>query len=182
MATVSGKVQYVNERSFNGKMLYSIKLAPPNGEVLYMMGTSKPTVTKGDYVTFEGEDKGNNRFQVDTKTIQIKKAEVMQAGSSGARDTYWDKKAQDDKSRQATIEYQAARNSAIAAVGVILNASAFKLPAKEADKYGAVIGLINDLTARFFAETKTLGAMAKPEEVFAEAKAEEAEATPEDWE
>jgi hypothetical protein len=179
MAMVSGKVQYINERSFNGKMLYSIKLAPPNGEVLYMMGTAKPDVSKGDYVSFDGEDKGNNRFQVDTKTFQVKKAEVLHPSSGGARDTYWDKKAQDDKSRQATIEYQAARNSAISAVGVILNAGAFKLPAKDSDKYAVVIGLINDLTAKFFAETKTLGTVTQQEK--ASPETEEVKESEEEW-
>lgn len=170
MAYANGKVAFLNEKNWNDKTLYSIKLQNDNS--LYMCGESKPDCAKGDFVSFGYKEGRSGRFEVDVKSIKVKKAEVVQAGGgrSWKMDTGYDK-------RQETIEYQAARNSAIAAAGVILQANALKLPAKEADKYGVVIELIGTLTDKFFAETKTLGKGPDPEAVKAEAEAEAAAET-----
>ena len=170
MAYVNGKIAFVNEKNWNGKTLYSLKLQ--NDDALYMCGERKPNANKGDFVSFGFKEGGNGRHSVDVKTIEVKKAEVVSAGSGNfgkMENTSYDK-------RQETIEYQAARNSAIAAANVILTAGALKLPAKEADKYKVVVELIHDLTGRYFAETKTLGKGPDPEEVKAEAEAETATA------
>ena len=156
MGNITGKVRFLNEKNFNGKLLYSIKLA--DDESFYSCGTTRPNVAQGDMISFDAKETPNGRMQVDVRSIKVNRAKQEVVTPGMGRDAYWDKKAQDDRSRQATIEYQAARNSAIAAAGVILNAGALKLPAKDADKYGVVIGLINDLTMKYFEETKTLGA------------------------
>ena len=137
-----------------------------------MCGERKPNANKGDFVSFGYKEGGNGRHSVDVKSIQVKQAEVVQAGAApmGRMESTFDK-------RQETIEYQAARNSAIAAANVILTAGALKLPAKEADKYKVVVELIHDLTGRYFAETKTLGKGPAPEEVKAEAEMQSASAT-----
>lgn len=168
---MQGTIQYVNEKNWNGKNLYSFKLA--NDSTLYTCGTVKPQVSKGDYVSFNGEEKGNNRFEVDAKSITVKKADVVTP--SGGRGFF-----RDDSKRQETIEWQAARNSAIAAAGVILNAGGLKLPAKEADKYAVITMLISELTHKFFKETKTLGI--EIEEPKPEAEQPKAEELPEEWE
>lgn len=166
---MQGNVAFVNEKNWNGKTLYSFKLQ--NDPTLYTCGMTKPTVSKGDYITFEGKETNNGRFEVDVRSINVKKAEVVTPNKGYFRD---------DSKRQETIEWQAARNSAIAAAGVILQAGALKLPAKEADKYSVVTMLISELTHKFFKETKTLGVeleIPKVDEVKAAA-----EAMPEEWE
>jgi hypothetical protein len=166
---MQGNVAYVNEKNWNGKTLYSFKLK--DDQTLYTCGMTKPQMSKGDYVTFEGKETNNGRFEVDVRSINVKKAEVVTPQKGYFRD---------DSKRQETIEWQAARNSAIAAAGVILQAGALKLPAKEADKYAVITMLISELTHKFFKETKTLGVeleIPKVDEVKAEA-----EQMPEDWE
>lgn len=167
MAYANGKVAFLNEKNWNNKTLYSIKLQNDNG--LYMCGENKPQCAKGDFVSFGFTEGRNGRFDVDVKSLKVKQADVIQAGGNKS----WKPNTDYDK-RQETIEYQAARNSAIAAAGVILQASALKLPAKEADKYKVVVELIGTLTDKFFAETKTLGKGPDPEEVKEEAEAEAA--------
>lgn len=152
MAMYQGNVAFLNERKWNNKTLYSLKLR--DDDTLYLCGERRPNARQGDYVTFEAEENAKGQFVVDVKTVKAKAAEVVMAKSSGLGKF----QANSYDKRQETIEYQAARNSAIAAVGVILEAGAFKLPAKEADKYGIVLGLISELTDKFFKETKTLGA------------------------
>lgn len=168
---MQGTIAYVNEKNWNGKTLYSFKLA--NDQTLYTCGTQRPAAAKGDFVTFEGKELANNRFEVDLRSINVRKAEVAVAGRSFPRF--------DDSKRQETIEWQAARNSAIAAAGVILQAGALKLPAKEADKFAVVTMLISELTNKFFKETKTLGVEIETPKAEAEPE-KKAEEMPEDWE
>lgn len=140
---MQGQVAYVNEKQWNGKMLYSFKLT--NDDALYMCGNKKPFINKGDYIDFTFSQSPKGQSIVDPAQITVKKAEVMTAGKSNFE------KAND--TRQRTIEWQAARNSAIAAVEVIVKANALKLPAKEAAKMDVVLELISELTRKYFDET-----------------------------
>ena len=178
MAYANGKVAFLNEKNWNNKTLYSLKLQNDNN--LYMCGEEKPACDKGDFISFGYKEGRSGRFEVDVKSIKTKAAEVLKPGTGQSFGGY-----RNDDKRQETIEYQAARNSAIAAAGVILQASALKLPAKEADKYKVVVELIGTLTDKFFAETKTLGKGPSPEEVKEEAAAEakeEAKDFDDNWE
>lgn len=196
-----GTVAFVNEKVFNNSVLHSFKLRDDN--TLYMCGKDKPAIAKGNYIEFEAYEDSQGRTVVVPATITVREAEVLQPGTvtsgkpaysayrkpfgktdAGAKDEYWKKREESDNARQKTIEYQAARNSAIAAATVILSNSALKLPAKEADKYAAVMGLIGDLTARFFAETSSLGETPVTAEVNAKADpmADLKSDLPEDWE
>lgn len=167
---MQGKVAFVNERPWNGKMLYSFKLA--DDDALYVCGTSKPQVTKGDFVTFEAKSNPKGQMVVDLNTIEAKKAEVVTAGKGN-----WGyAKGPNEDKRQRTIEWQAARNSAIAAAQVVLSNGALKLPAKESAKYECVMALIGELTKQFFDETATLGEKPKEATLPSVEKAEPAEA------
>lgn len=155
MSQMQGKVQFLNAKEWNGKTLYSFKLA--DQQPLFMCGTDKPELNQGDYITFEAKENARGQLQVNVKTIRAKTAEVVTPDKPWNN---WQRPQGDDK-RQRTIEYQAARNSAIAAADVILSHQALKLPAKEAAKYEVVMALIADLTKKFFEETATLGEVAK---------------------
>lgn len=151
---MQGRVTFVNEKPWNGKTLYSFKLA--NDEALYMCGTDKPSIAKGDFIEFDAELNPRGQSLVKTKSIKKKESEVVTPSSGAGREAYWQDKAKSDDTRQSKIEWQAARNSAIAAADVILKNGALKLPAKENAKYDAVMALIGDLTSVFFEQTKTL--------------------------
>ncbi len=151
---MQGKVAFVNERNWQGKNLYSFKLA--DDEALYVCGTSKPQISKGDFVTFEANPNPKGQMVVNLASLEAKKVEVVSAGSAG-KAAWGGKSGYNDDKRQRTIEWQAARNSAIAAAQVVLSNGALKLPAKESAKYEAVMALIGELTKQFFDETATLG-------------------------
>lgn len=172
---MQGTVQYVNEKPWNGKVLYSFKLS--NDDSLYMCGVSRPNVKKGDYVNFDVTVNPKGQQLVDAKTLKVAVPEIATGRSGGDS---W--KPPEDK-RQRTIEWQAARNSAIAAADVILKNGALKLPAKESGKYDVVVALIMDLTKKFFEETHVLGEVKKAEKEAEQAISPEAEvvSTLESW-
>ena len=151
---MQGKVAFVNERNWQGKTLHSFKLV--DDEALYVCGTVKPRINKGDFVTFEAKPNPKGQMVVDLNSMQAKEAEVVTAGIAG-KAAWGGKSGYNDDKRQRTIEWQAARNSAIAAAQVILGNGALKMPAKESAKYEAVMALISELTKQFFEETATLG-------------------------
>jgi hypothetical protein len=159
-----GRIQYLNEKPFGNKTLYSFKLF--DDETLYMCGDRPPPAKKGDFVTFDYKENQKGQSIVDPKTIKAKEAEVVQANtykvSGGAqKEGYWQDRQKSDDARQKKIEWQAARNSAIAAVDVILKNGALKMPAKEKDKYEAVMALIGDITATFYTQTQNGGSTEK---------------------
>jgi len=59
---------------------------------------------------------------------------------------------------QQKIEWQAARNSAIALVAAALSSDAVQLPAKKGDKYDALMQMVDDLTVRYFQDTSDVEA------------------------
>jgi hypothetical protein len=151
-----GRIQYLNEKPFGNKTLYSFKLF--EDETLYMCGDKAIPAKKGDYVTFDATQNPKGQTIVNTRTLQVKQAEVQTARTGGfvkdtGKDDYWNKREARDLDTQKKIEWQASRNSAIAAANVILANGALKMPAKEAGKYEAVLALIDELTARFHAQT-----------------------------
>ena len=80
-----------------------------------------------------------------------------QGGGGMSKDDYWARKEERDIETQKKIQYQASRNTAIAALDVLLKAEAVKLPAKQADKYDAALALIDELTEHFQQGTDNLG-------------------------
>lgn len=178
---MQGRIKFINARDWNGKTLYSIKLE--GDEALYMCGTSKPPVSQGDYVTFDFKQNPKGQNIVDGKSIKAKAAEVVAAATQGGRESYWNDRQKADDGRQKKIEWQAARNSAIAAADVIITSGALKLPAKESAKYEALLALISDLTRKFYDETNNFDAKPKaamPTEV-APAEETQGEDESEEW-
>jgi len=81
------------------------------------------------------------------------------AGSGGAsKDDYWKKREERDVEVQKAIQFQASRNAAIAAVGVLLTNGAVSLPTKKAEQMDAVLELIDKITARYDTATSNLSA------------------------
>jgi hypothetical protein len=184
---MQGVVKFINEKPYNGKMLYSFKLA--NDDALYMCGGDKPNISRGDFITFESKANPRGQHVVNLNSIQVKQSEVVEAsttrvsGTAGGKETYWDNKAKSDDQRQSKIEWQAARNSAIAAADLVLKHGGLKMPAKESAKYDVILALVTDLTNTFYEETKTLGAKPKAPALELEADVAAADSSEEgvDW-
>lgn len=73
---------------------------------------------------------------------------------NNAKDAYWEKKEKTDKLTQRAIQHQSARNSAIAFLEVAVTAGAVKLPAKQAEQYDALLGLLDAVQEKFLNDTR----------------------------
>jgi len=141
----------------NSAGYYSLKV----GNDWYGGGKTHPGVDKGDYIEFSFSRRGKY-MNIDPGSIQKKASTVEQAPSVAAaagrggvtRDDYWADKAKKDEHTQAAINWQSARNSAIAAVSSMVEHGAVTLPAAKAKKFDVFMSLVDDVTARFFEDTR----------------------------
>lgn len=146
MSQVTGVVSSIGETPWNGKTLYSVTV---NG-TQYGCGDKRPPCSVGNNVSFSAQQKGKYMNVVpNTLTVLADAPPVAPSAgnySSGGQDT-----------RQRIIQYQAARNSAIAAVAALIQADAIKLPAAVAKRGDAVLALIDSLTDRYDTDALEVG-------------------------
>ena len=145
MSTKQGIVEKIYEK--NG--MYSIIME----DIFYSTYKTKPACNEGDEVVFQFVQKGRF-YNADPKTVEVVSATPAakasaEAGGSG-------------NNKQDIIQYQAARNTAMAFLTVAISEGAVKLPAKQADKYDAFMSLLHDVTDQFFEEAANLGPVAAP--------------------
>lgn len=162
----SGKVTYVNENNFNGKLLHSFKLAGTEG--YFGTGESKTGVHKGASVSFEAKEGKPGSFTVDTKTLEVvegdiaptvvyakKQGSVAYASKAKSKDDFWENKEARDVGTQKTIQLQSSRNSAIACADFLVKNGALVLDkVKQADKMDVLVGLVDHLTDKFQEQVK----------------------------
>jgi len=137
---ITGVVEFIGNR--NG--IYSVKV----GGEWYGFYKTAPRCAKGDTVFFEFKMNGKY-MNADPKTLEVlTKAKVQEApAQKQVAGVDWD-------TRQRSIEFQAARNSALAFVEIVTKTEAVKLPAKQADKYDALMSLVDEVTGKFFNDTQ----------------------------
>lgn len=161
---IKGEIQFVNEKEWKGKTLYSFKLQ--DDKTYYRTGTKKPKgVEKGNVVSFEAEENEDGRSaNVDNDTFKVigKGSSGSSCGSSGG-----------GGSTNADIQYQSARKDALTLVQLFVAAGALKLPAKEAAKAEALEALVDKYTALYYVDIGTKAAVAR-------SKGEDEEAPSED--
>lgn len=156
-----GVVQFANAKEFNGKTLYSFKL---QGDTHYNnCGTSDPVLSKGDYISFNGEMNAKGAVNVDVGSITkgeqdgvaksaiARNTALRKVVAASSKDSYWENKEIRDVTTQKTIQLQASRNSAIALASAILQAGAVAgyEKAKPAEKTDIITSLVDLLTERF---------------------------------
>jgi len=141
----------------NNAGYYNIKV----GGEWYGAGKVRPNVNDGDYISFVFTRRGQY-MNLDPKSIEVQQGTVQAAPSvrgvassagGGGRNDYWEKKAEKDENVQASINWQAARNSAIAACTAMVEHGIVSLPAAKAKKFDVFMALVDDVTARYFADT-----------------------------
>lgn len=148
-----GIVEVVNT---NRGGYYGVKV----GNDWYGAGKSHPGVDKGEYIEFEFTRNGRY-MNLDPKTITKPQPNVGQApsvsntarGAGVTRDDYWANKAEKDEHTQAAINWQSARNSAIAAVSSMVEHGVVSLPAAKAKKYDVFMALVDEVSVRYFHDT-----------------------------
>lgn len=140
-----------------------------NGSDWYGCGFKTPDqlpFKKGDKVLFGFTENGQYK-NVDLKTVEIDRssAPAVSAPTAQRSGTDWAAKDKADAARQASISVQSCRNSAIELVKLLKEMDALPIPAKKADIAANVEAYVDDLTARWFEETKALANGQAPQPV-----------------
>lgn len=80
-----------------------------------------------------------------------------QQGAGGGKDQYWKDKEKRDIDTQARIQLQACRNSALTLVQMGLANDCIPLPAKKADRLGALIAIVDEITLQYVGDVNAGG-------------------------
>lgn len=164
-----GYVSYAAGRPFRGQMQYSIRLK--NEEKWFSCGPADPKIKKNDLVEFDYEESGGyyNVFVDSLRVIDLgaePSAKPSGQNNTGvSKDVYWDERftrdlANDKYKREndLRIQYQAARNAAIAVLDILAREKALIIPEKKGAAGEVIMAKLEDLTNEFFHKTSTIGA------------------------
>lgn len=113
------------------------------------------SVSKGDKVTVIYSPDGKGGFRVKA----IEQAAEVGGGSRGRKSGGGGYSGGGNDARSDAIQYQHSQEMALRAVNILVTSESFKLPAKPADRYDAVLGLVDALTAKFHNDIATLAAV-----------------------
>lgn len=161
MAKVSGLVFKIYPKFFpasDGKKattFYSIKL---DGDPKYYRCKTERyagVAEAGNVVEFEisgGDDKSADVVKGTVKLVPQIAPQDRAPGST---------KAVDWAAKDAAIQYQSARNAALEYVQIMTKLEAIKLPAKPADRLAVLDALLDRLTAGFYEDVSSFGAVAR---------------------
>lgn len=126
------------------------------------------TIEQGNVVKLKVERKGKSAHIVGVKLVEKVDAEAAPARKSGnSKDEYWEAKDKYDKEVvQPRIVYVNARDHAIRVVQMLLAADAIALPAakKHVERKDVILGEIDLLTARYFADASDVAAIQRAAE------------------
>ena len=115
----------------------------------YSAGFAEPKCNEGDNVEFGVTQNGQY------KNINKNSIRVVGAGDSTVSVAI-SPSVPAPTSRDISIGYQSSRKDAIQIVSSLIAADAIALPAKKADKYGAFLALIDEVTAKCFNDLQTV--------------------------
>ena len=142
MSTVTGAVARLTEKVVsNGSTSFGFQV---NGE--WYSTFDKQDAKEGDVVTFDFIQKGNYK--------NIAKGSIR--ASVGAAPSAPTAAPQAANSRDISIVYQSSRKDAIAIVTAMLSNDCIKLPAAENKRYGAVMGLVDELANMYYNEVQSV--------------------------
>jgi hypothetical protein len=118
----------------------------------YGCWTNNPGNIEGKNVTFSYKENGNFK-NADTKTIKVIDNGGATATSAIPPTASVPSKAKYEPRRDSAIQIQGCRNTAVAFVGMAVQAGAVGLPAKKADQLDALEALVNIYAAKFYIDT-----------------------------
>lgn len=168
---VQGVVSRVTSKDWQGTALYSFQLE--NDGRWFRTGRTPPTFVNGVNIAFDvvTDPRGNNNVDIHTvqqvaggaaqavpvsAVTQVSGLPSLPVAQGVSKDQYWNEKDRYDKEiRQPAIEYQAARNAAIALVSAMLVHEALPGITKTANaaKRAEVIeATVDQYTEKFFSE------------------------------
>jgi len=149
---VTGQIEKIAVKETQWGKYYDVHV----NDTKYGIGKKRPAFSDGDWVTFEAEQNEKGYYNADPTTF--KKAEPMKAKASTTPAPETRKTWVPDDKRQDSISYQAARNSALAFVDLLLKAEKVDFgKMKGADSIALLETYVDNYTTRFFEDTKNLG-------------------------
>jgi len=158
MTQVTGVVEKVYSKEFKpGKFMYSLII----GGTFYGAGGRKPSATEGDNVKFEASQNGKYWNIEGNVEILSGGASAVGGGASYTPPAQNDRQLFEER-KQTAIALQSARNTALTAVGLLLQAGTIKLPAKATDGADVIIALADELTTKYFEEVQSIYRGEKP--------------------
>lgn len=157
-SVVQGQVFRVYDKQFPGKPLtHSVKLE--GNPIYYRLGTNRfaGILEPGNSVEFQAGPVNPDGKSANVISPVKAAAPVAPVAATGTP-TF------NNDARNNSIVYQSSRKDAIHLADIILREKAYKLPTKVADQYGAITDLVDHLTATFFQDVGTLGAVTRANE------------------
>lgn len=146
MSNITGVVERMSNRAAGTGVVYSIFV----GGTWYGGMWEKPECGEGDTVTFSVQVRGNYS-NVAKGSLQVvsKAADAPPNAAAASGDGF-------ANSTQQRIEWQAARNSAVATINMMLSHGIVVLPKKQAEAYEATLGLVQELTIQYCRDTSNI--------------------------
>lgn len=148
MKKYQGKLNRTYSTPWKNLTLHSFTL--DGIDMYFRTGRGPINVKEGSFIEFEAD--GQN---VDTATVKLvaepqapTEAPPVPAPSTSSSPSYWETRQKGDTDRQKAITYQAARKDAISVAELCASMTGGDLD--------VVLGLIDDLTMRFAADTERL--------------------------
>lgn len=150
---VTGVVDQVFVKPYNGKTLYSVKLV---NDQSYGSGTFNPNVTPGDRVEFQAIQKGNY-FNLDKNTFKNLGPSQQESVSRAVpaknflvgKDDYWSGKEKRDLENDKLRSLGAARNTAIDWIKFLVEKEALPVAKKANEREETLNKLLDDYTLKF---------------------------------
>lgn len=169
MATMQGVVQKVKSVT-RGK--YNFIELMVGGQWYTIKFCEASPVNEGENIQFTFDTKINGQYtnlEVDKKSIvklaapvAAPKAKAAYAKTKDAKDAYWVAKEERDLVTQKTIQYQAARNSAIEVVKIAQAAGVLELPKTKNKQLESIVSLVETIADGMFlkaSDTKRLDSL-----------------------
>lgn len=148
MSNGKGVVEKIAEfPSAGGKIMYNLTISGDR----FGFGSNKPNCNEGDTIEFEYESKGQYKNGNSKSVTVVAKAAAGSSGSVGGGSSYGK-----SPTTQTTISKQAALNSALAFVNILVAAEAVPgvtKTAKAEDKYGILESLVVEKTHEYYAQS-----------------------------
>ncbi len=169
----TGTVRNILTKDYNNQKLYSFGLEEKDGP-LYGLGRAVPSFKEGDEIEFGFTLNSKGYPTVKPETVIVTKAganvpKVVKTWSGGKKSAeekgYWEAREAREAETQKRISYQAAKNTALAAVTALSTLGLLKLGTKKGVVVDNFLQCVDKLTLRYFAEYQNAPTIvvAKPE-------------------
>lgn len=162
-----GIVSWTGFNQFRQKRFYSFALEGED-KMYYRTGETDLKLNKGDSISFSYDVVQNGNYtnnEVDVKSVVRTQGVANNVPASKAaagakknlsKDDYWTKKEEADASKQFTISYQAATNTAVAIVSKAVELELLKLPKTANKGFDAFTAAIDKEAIRLFSKYQTV--------------------------